>query len=144
MKVGYRQPISSFLFSLRTDLSLNTDSVSCQWGDSHGPWGASRLLVVDSLLQTAIKHHVINFWTKKNSLKMIPYSLWGSSILNVFSLTKFNSTSYQTHSYRVRSQPVKIFPFRGDPVLILSRGSDEGLAFRVKGVSHRGYRRTVF
>jgi len=64
-KVGYGQPISSFLCSLRTDFSSNTDSVSCQWRDSHGPWGTSRLLVVDSLLWTAIEHRVINFWTKK-------------------------------------------------------------------------------
>jgi len=66
-KVGYRQPISSFLSSLRTDFSFDTDSVSCQWRVSHGPWGTSRLLVVDSLLRTMIEYCIINFWTKKKN-----------------------------------------------------------------------------
>jgi len=34
-----------------------------------GPWGSCRLLVVNSLPRTAIKHRIINFWTKKKKIK---------------------------------------------------------------------------
>jgi len=34
-----------------------------------GPWGLCRLLVVDNLPRTAIKHRVINFWKKKKEEK---------------------------------------------------------------------------